>query len=98
MLVQRGRRTIEVQILTARESAVLVVRCWVHLLPRVVHDLLDVVCRERTVLAALLLPVMEERVVQRRDALGSVGRQQLYLLDGLRAAVAECLQQEIGVE
>ncbi len=68
---------IKVWILTAHKAAVLVMlmkESRRQLIPCVSHDSLDGSFGDRTALAAQLLPIVEQRVVQWRKALGSIGR------------------------
>ena len=79
VLVLRRSRAIKVWILGGCEPAVQIVRTRLHLLPRRAHDALDRLLGERRalrLLAAQLLPVVEQRVVQRAEALGGVRRQE----------------------
>src|SRR4051812_20263567 len=79
VFVRRG--AIEVGILCARDAASPIVRSRLHLHPCVVHDALDGPEGDWTALAALLLPVMEQRVVQWTQALRSVRREEENVSD-----------------
>ena len=87
----RAVRAIEVWILRACEPAVQIVWTGLHLHPCIVHDLSDCPCRDRAVLSNFLLPIVEERVVQWREALRSIRRHEENLFDRLGAAVTERL-------
>ena len=58
-------------------------------LPCVVHETLNIRLRSRAVSTNNLLPIMEDGVVERRETLRSIRRQQQNILDGLRTAVVE---------
>jgi len=77
VLMSGGIGAIEVGILAAHDAAVFVVRVQQslrHPIPLVSHDLRDAAFGDRTALAASLLPVVEQCIVQRTQALGRVGR------------------------
>ena len=79
-----GRRgAVEVWILAAREAAVQIMWAGLHLLPRRAHDAFDRLLRQRAALALLatrLLPVVEQRVVERAEAAFG-GRSRMSLMD-----------------
>lgn len=93
-------RAIKVGILTAHEPTMLVV-CMEEtrrqLVPCIGHHSLDDAMGDRTALAAQLLPIVEESVVQWRHALGSVGGHEKNVFDRLRAAIMERLTYGIDV-
>src|SRR5680860_30887 len=95
MLVRR--RAIEVWILSARDAAASIVGSRLHLHPCIAHDTLDGPEGHWTVLAALLLPVMEQCVVQWTQSLGSIRREENDVFDGLRAAVSKCLANGVQI-
>ena len=94
VFVRRG--AVEIRILGACDTAASIVGSGLHLHPRVAHHALDSPEGDWTVLATLFFPVVEKRVVQWTQALGSIRREEDDVFDGLRAAVAKGLAD--GVE
>ena len=89
---------IKVWVLVARDAASSIVGSRLHLHPCVAHHALDCPESQRTVLAAFLLPVMEQSVIQWTQSLGSIRRQEDNVFDGLRAAVTKGLTNGIKVQ
>ena len=86
VLVSGGIGAVEVRILAAHEAALLVVcmqESGRQFVPCVSHDLLNSSFSDWAALAADLLPVVEQRVVERAHALGSVRRHEQDVFDGL---------------
>ena len=97
MLMFVRRRAIKVWILGACDAASQIVRSRFHLHPCVVHNTLNGLESDRAVLAALLLPVMEQRVVQWTQALGCIRRQKENLFDRLRTTVSKRLTNGVDI-
>ena len=68
-----------------------------HFHPRVAHHTLDGPEGNWTVLATFFLPVVEQRVVQWAQSLGSIRREEDNVFDGLRATVAKSLTNGVHI-
>lgn len=100
VIVFEGHRTVKVGIAISRQAAMTVMgleNAWLEVVPFVRHDLLDIACRERSVLPSRFFPVMKNGAVQWRHPLCSLCWHLDYLHDIASSPIPELLEQIVHV-
>src|SRR4051812_19735746 len=93
MLVRGRIRAVRVHVAVASETTMLVVsrdEAGAKVIPFIGHDLFHVAKCEWTMLSYCLFPIMEECVIERREALGGHGWHLQQLCD-MTTPFTECL-------